>query len=149
LSGCSFITDLLPENKPEQNLPANAVDQVNISAFKEGSYKIEKTIELTKVTSSHIYWKGERNGWPQKTVKTTVDGIIFLGVVRDGKVIAFGKIDWTRPNQVSKGLENVAGGYGVFADVNKRPKSGDKVFVCITKVDSSARTPTSNLLNFP
>lgn len=149
--GLSFLGVYLAKDKEETQPtpPSNSVDTVSIAGYKEAGYKIEQTIELTKVTGSHVYWKGDRPNWPQKNVKVTVDGVIYFGVVRDGKVISFGKFDWTRPNQKNKGLENIAGGYGVFSDPNKKPKSGDKVFICITKIDGSARTPTSNTLVFP
>jgi len=124
-------------------------DKVNISNFKEGKYTIEKSVTLTKVTKSTVTWTGDRNGWPQKNVKKTVNGIVYLGVIREGKVIAFGKFDWTRPGQNSKGLENVFEGYGVFSDPEKRPRSGDQVFVCVMKITGSARTITSNPVVFP
>lgn len=147
-----IATNLPPiVNPPTTNAPvaSNNVDRVNIAGYKEANYKIETSIELTKVTKSRVYWKNDRTGWPQKDVKVTVNGVAYLGVIRDGKVIAFGKFDWTRPNQSDKGLENVYHGYGVFSDSNKQPKSGDKVFVCIIKIDGSARTPTSNAITFP
>lgn len=147
-----IATNLPPiVNPPSTNKPvaSNMTDRVNITGYKEANLKIEKTVELTKVTKSRLSWKGERDGWPKKNVKVDVNGVIFLGVIREGKVIAFGKFDWTRPNQLDKGLENVYHGYGVFSDPNKQPKTGDQVFICIIRVDGSGRTITSNPLPFP
>ena len=128
--------------------PPQVADGIDLGPL--ASVPATVTLGALRSGSGRVSWDEQpgREAWPRKTVKVEVNAVAYLGVVRDGRTVALGKFDWTRPGQKTKGLENVAHGYGTFADANKRPRSGDRVFVVLVSVDGKQRSTPSALAEY-
>jgi hypothetical protein len=103
-----------------------------------GAVEDMELVAATISNSQHSFSPAAPASWPIKTVKVPVQGIVCLFYDRDGKIVG-GKYDWCRPNQKSKGLENVHGGYGGHS----MPTKGTPCYTMLVSVDEKKR---SNLL---
>lgn len=127
-------TDSDPTSEPPASLPEIEWLGKNYSGAVEDMELVAATIS----NSQHSFSPAAPASWPIKTVKVPVQGIVCLFYERNGQVVG-GKHDWLKPNQKSKGLENVHGGYGGHS----MPSKGTPVWTMIVSVDERKR---SNLM---
>ena len=127
-----------PKPTPEPN-PAPDNDVLNQIKWlgKNFSFAPETArLEFATLTNKSFgFYPAAPASWPVDGAEVRVQGQICLFYERGGQIVG-GKFDWVRPNQMSKDLKNLRGGY----HGHSMPAPGAKCWAMLVDVYGKQRT---------